>query len=259
MRYRKLKVKCKRFLTDQVCEFELVTQNGTELPKFTAGSHINIQTPSGKTRSYSLSNNPTEKHRYIIAVKTEDNGRGGSLSMNNILRQGDDILVSNPIQNFPLKSGNKYILIAGGIGITPILSMVRVLNNQPNADFKLIYLSRHAESAPYLKELSALKLGQKLIVHFDQGRQENLFDFEPHFDRLDEAQIYCCGPKPLMDYVKKLTSKLPKEQVNFEDFIGISKTSNNSQSFMVEQHSTGDQFEIPHNKSIIEVLDNYGF
>lgn len=113
--------------------------------------------------------------------------------------------------------------------------------------------------APYLNELSSLELGDKFTVHFDGGFSENLFDFEPYLDSFDEAQIYCCGPKPLMDHVKKLTSQFPKERVNFEDFVGISKTSNDSQSFLVEQFSTGDQFEIPHNKSIIEVLDKYGF
>ena len=117
---------------DGIRSFELVQPDGTELPPFTPGSHVRVQAPNGLMRKYSLCNDPGERHRYVITVKRDDAGQGGSLSMHNDAHEGDTLPTSLPDNAFPLVDKAKgYLFIAGGIGITPILSMIRSFGELP--------------------------------------------------------------------------------------------------------------------------------
>ena len=134
--------------------FELRHPEGADLPEFTSGAHISVRTPDGKIRKYSLANDPAERSFYQIAVKREAGGRGGSRSMFDALETGDTIPASVPRNDFPLAPSTAgYTLIAGGIGITPILSMARHLKST-GGRFKLYYLTRSREATAFHADLS---------------------------------------------------------------------------------------------------------
>src|SRR5690625_216899 len=132
----------KKPITDSVCEFDLRLPDGGALPEFTPGAHVRIKTPSGRINQYSLCNHPGETHRYVVAIKKEEEGQGGSRSMIDEVAIGDVLEVSEPVNVFELAEGDKYLFIAAGIGITPIYSMIQSLKEQEDKDFTLIYLSR---------------------------------------------------------------------------------------------------------------------
>ncbi len=147
-------------VTPAIKQIELVAGDGV-LPAFTAGAHIDVTLGNGLERSYSLLNDPTETHRYVIAVLREAESRGGSAWVHDRLREGDRLVSSPPINNFEInEAGENHILIAGGIGITPLKAMAHRLMAR-GAAFTLHYCARDRERAAYLDELTAL-LGDRL-------------------------------------------------------------------------------------------------
>ena len=135
--------------------FELRDPAGAVLPEFSAGAHLTLRTPGGLLRKYSLCNDPAERDRYVIAVKRDANGRGGSVDLVDHARAGDLLEVSPPENAFPLSPGaRQLIFIAGGIGITPILSMIRHVLATERARFRLYYLTRDAASTAFLDRKS---------------------------------------------------------------------------------------------------------
>jgi vanillate O-demethylase ferredoxin subunit len=121
-----------------IASFELVKPDGSALPGFSAGSHIDVQVPGGLTRQYSLCNDATEQHRYRIAVLRDANSRGGSAGMHVAVKEGDTLLISEPRNHFPLVHAQRTLLFAGGIGVTPLLAMAQRLATI-GADFVLHY------------------------------------------------------------------------------------------------------------------------
>lgn len=114
-----------------IAMFELVRNDGQSLPPFTAGAHIDVHVPSGHTRQYSLCNDPQESHRYQIAILNEPNSRGGSKGMHEQVHEGQELLISAPRNHFPLApEARKSLLLAGGIGLTPLMSMASVLSRR---------------------------------------------------------------------------------------------------------------------------------
>lgn len=228
------------------------------MPEFEAGAHINIETPSGEVRSYSLTNNPNQNSQYVIAVKREESGRGGSLSMHENLHIGSFLCGSIPIQSFPLVEANDHLLIAGGIGITPILSMARqILENKPHS-LTIVYLTRSPELTAYIPELKQLNLQDNLIIHHDFGDFENAYDLWSKLSLPNDNHVYCCGPGPLMNAVRQMTIHWPPSKIHFEDFSGIVAVQNDAKPFQVIRHSSGREFNIPADKSIIQALENVG-
>jgi phthalate 4,5-dioxygenase reductase subunit len=138
-----LRVRGRREIAADIHEFEFISPTGAELPEFTSGAHIAVQVPNGLVRKYSLCNDPAERDRYLIAVKREVPGTGGSISLIDETRIDDELLVSVPKNNFQLvRSPAGYLFIAGGIGITPIMSMLRHLRSAGGSPFKLYYCTR---------------------------------------------------------------------------------------------------------------------
>ena len=150
-----LQVKRLTAVTPSIREIELVAADGA-LPPFTAGAHIDVTLGNGVERSYSLLNDPTETHRYVIAVLREVESRGGSTFVHDQLREGDRLASIGADQQFPLnEAGETHLLIAGGIGITPLKSMTHRLKAR-GANFTLHYCARDRERAAYLDELTRL-------------------------------------------------------------------------------------------------------
>jgi len=206
-------------IADGIRQFELVAPDGAPLPHFTPGAHILIQAPNGATRRYSLTNGPAQGDRYVIAVKREANGRGGSVSMADDVRVGDMLHVSLPRNEFELKpTARDFIFIAGGIGITPIKSMIAHLAQDAGKPFRLYYLCRDRSATAYLEELSAPEYRDKVVIHHDGGNADRSLDLWPMLEKHNGAHLYCCGPAALMDAVRDMTGHWPTSAVHFEDF-----------------------------------------
>ncbi len=244
-------------IAEGIFQFELRDPAGADLPAFTAGSHLTLITPSGEERKYSLSNDPQEMDRYVIAVKRDSNGRGGSVSMCDHLKEGDMIEVSDPKNDFALvKSFAGYTLVAGGIGITPLMAMARHLLNE-GTSFKLYYFTRNRASTAFADELSQPEFRGKAVIHHDEGDPEKAFDLWPVLEK-PKGHIYCCGPGGLMDSVRDMTGHWSKTAVHFEAFTDGHTIKPEDVSFTVRLAKSGESFEVPVGQPILDVLRKAG-
>ncbi len=239
-----------------ITSFELVRPDGEALPQFRAGSHIFVQTPNGMLRQYSLCNSPSEQHRYVIAVKRDAAGRGGSASMADSLRIGDPLLVSAPRDAFPFIDGaSRYLFIAGGIGITPIRSMMLHLSEAGATSFKLYYCTRSAQETAFQKDFSAPEFKGKIIVHHDEGDPANRLDLWPMLENAGRTHLYCCGPAPLMQSVRDMTGHWPSSSVHFEDFCSVKpKPRPSDTAFTVCLAKSGTKLTVPAGATLLDTL-----
>lgn len=254
-----LKVASKQQVARDIWRFELRSPAGDDLPPFDAGSNLTVQVPSGSRRRYSLCNSPGERDRYVIAVKRDANGRGGSVSMIDDTKEGDLIQVSAPKNDFPLDArAREFILIAGGIGITPMLSMMYQLRSEGLRKFRMIYVSRDPETTAFLDELTGDEWRPYVKVHHDYGDPSKSFDFWSVFERPGKAHVYCCGPRALMDAVRDMTGHWPPGSIHFESFGVDGSVLRENKPFTVRLAKSGGTYEIPANRSILEVLRDAG-
>ena len=245
---------------DGIQLFELRHPDGAELPPFAAGAHVGVRVPSGAMRTYSLCNNAAERDRYVIAVKREERGRGGSVGLIDGVRAGDALGVSAPRNLFSLDlRAPEYIFVAGGIGITPILSMIRTLRGVGGKPFRLYYLTRSAPGTAFLRDLAEMDMADRALVHHDGGDVSNAFDLWPVFEEPTNAYIYCCGPRPLMDAVKDMTGHWPDGAVHFEDFgSDLVRPRADDAPFSIRLGPDGDELAVPVGTSILEVMRAHG-
>ncbi|MES2190120.1 MAG: PDR/VanB family oxidoreductase [Pseudomonadota bacterium] len=255
----KVKVAQKKKLAEGIYLFELRDPQGAGLPVFTAGSHLTVEVPMGARRNYSLCSNPADRDFYQIAVKRDASGRGGSISMADDVNEGDMLSISAPRNNFELHPrANKFLFVAGGIGITPILSMMRHLKAQGNDQFKLIYCTRDPESTAFLEELQGPEFAGKAEVHHDHGDINNALDFWPVFESPTGAHVYCCGPRGLMDSVADMSGHWPSGAVHFESFgVDASAYAANT-AFTVRLQKRGETVQVGTGQSILEALRGAG-
>ena len=243
-------------IADDIFQFELAHPDGAELPAFTAGAHLRVRTSNGLTRRYSLCNAPQERDRYVIAVKREANGRGGSVSLVDGTKAGGTLLVSAPRNDFELKKNAVgYVLIAGGIGITPIRSMIQDLLDSGGRPFKLYYLCRTPALTAFRDELAAPAMRGRVILHHDYGDSERAYDLWPILEKPKGAHLYCCGPRPLMEAVRDMTGHWSTAAVHFEDFgSGESTRKADDRPFKVRVGQDGDAIDVPPGISMLEAL-----
>ncbi len=253
----KMRVAARRALTPQIIEFTLIPTEVGALPAFTPGAHITIETPSGAMRRYSLVNDGAAPDHYKIAVKREPASRGGSVSMHDEAVEGVELNVEAPENDFPLADAASYLLIAGGIGVTPIYAMAAHLERE-GKDFNIIYLSRSADEAAYLDDLTTA-FGSRVISHHDGGDPEKIYDFWDHFAEPQKLNVYCCGPKPLMDEIKAISGHWPEGRVNFEDFKPVEVVRAGDEPFEVELRKSGKTLTVPADRSILEAMREAGF
>ena len=252
----------RRELTPSITEFTLVPTSGTTLPNYGPGAHITVQTPSGAMRRYSLVGNGSRPApgarpiQYVIAVKKEPESRGGSKSMHDDVQVGSQLHVEPPENEFPLKNADNYLLIAGGIGVTPILTMAMRLERE-GKNFTIIYCARSPEEAAYRDEL-AEAYGKKVKFHYDGGDPAKVYDFWDHFAEVKNMHVYCCGPKPLMQEIKDISGHWPEGRVNFEDFKPVEITRPDDEAFEVELVKSGKTIKVPADKSILEAIRESG-
>jgi tetrachlorobenzoquinone reductase len=218
-----LEVRVKRisYEVENINSYELVAPTGGDLAPFTAGGHIDLHLSNGMIRSYSLLNDQRERHRYVIAVNKDVRGRGGSSFVHDNIRAGDIITASHPRNNFALHEEAEHsILIAGGIGITPLLSMVRRLEALERP-WQLFYAARTRAAAAFLDELNALRPNVHLNLHvdLDDERSGCVFDLPAIVKRAPaHAHLYCCGPVPMLAAFETATADRPADHVHVEYF-----------------------------------------
>lgn len=253
--FLRLKIEEKENIARDIWRFGLTDPQHAPLPPFEAGANLTVEAPNGAWRSYSLCNDSQERTRYVIAVKRDGNGRGGSVSLIDDTAVGDLIAVSPPRNEFPLDARAKeFILIAGGIGITPMLSMARQLKTEGLRKFRLYYLTRDPEGTAFHDELRSGEWRSQATIHHDFGDPSKGFDFWKLFEHPKAAHVYCCGPQALMDAVRDMTGHWPSGTVHFESFGASHSTANNNTPFTVRLKRSGTSFDIPANRSILDVL-----
>ena len=250
-----VRVASKRAVTRDTFLFELVALDGASLPAFTPGSHLTVVTPKGIRRNYSLCSDPADMSHYEIAVKRDGNGRGGSISMADEVQSGSLLTVSAPRNNFALSSrASSSLFIAGGIGITPILSMLRHLKRTGGGHaFKLVYCSRDAEDTAFVDALQAEFPGL-VTTHHDHGDINNAFDFWPLFEKPGSAHVYCCGPKGLMESVADMSGHWPSGMIHFESFGVDARAFAENTAFNVRLQRSGKSITVGKQQTLLEAL-----
>ncbi|MFJ7797110.1 PDR/VanB family oxidoreductase [Pseudomonas sp. NPDC096950] len=244
-----------------ICSFELAPLDTQPLPAFSAGAHIDVHLSNGVVRQYSLCNASDERHRYVISVLREPNSRGGSRQLHEQINVGDRLNISAPRNLFELEpNGKKYLLFAGGIGITPILCMAQQLARE-GADFELHYCSRSESRAAYVDWLKNSTFANRVHLHFDDGPVQLKLDANAVMAHPEVGtHLYVCGPGGFMDYVLDTARSCgwPQTQVHREYFAAPIVAHGADETFEVEIASSGDVYQIPPDKSVFEVLDAAG-
>ncbi|MBE4746612.1 oxidoreductase [Corallococcus sp. ZKHCc1 1396] len=247
-----------------ILSYELTSEDGGALPDFEAGAHLDVQVPTlHGLRQYSLCNDPGETHRYVITVQRDANGRGGSRAMHDHVREGDVLTVSEPVNDFPLLYARSYVLIAGGIGVTPLLAMARVLE-RTGAEWVLHYCTRDEGRTAFRELLTSPSFAGRVHLHHDGGDPAKGLDVRALLaTRGPGTRLYCCGPAGLMKAVRDaaLLNRWPWEKVHFEAFSaeGASAThATPEEDFEVSLRSTGQVLRVPAGKSVLNVLRTHG-
>ena len=261
-KYVNIIVKEKNPLEGDVYQLILSNPSGDSLPSFTPGSHIELKTPNGLYRHYSLIGHGTMPNEYELGIKRMNNGRGGSIEIVDHLEIGQEIQVSVPENFFSLDPATEYLFIAGGIGITPILSMIEYLRDIGHENFHLIYCTRSLAQTPYLSRILQLIKPEQLTLHHDEGSISQQMDFWPFLAEPKDGFIYCCGPSAMMEDIKGMTGHWEEGSVRFEDFGSTPSqvlfTSDENTSFAVKHATTGNIYQIPQDKTILESLRDQG-
>ncbi|RQR27759.1 oxidoreductase [Burkholderia sp. Bp9143] len=250
-----------------VASFELRDPNGKDLPQFSPGAHLEITlpqyegTPGTLIRHYSLCNDPSERHRYVVAVGRAANSRGGSLAMHEHVRVGSNLRASSPRNNFPLVGDARhYRFIAGGIGITPILSMIRWCQSYQKS-WSLLYCTRGRTRTAFYETLK--EFGDSVRFHFDDESGGSLSDLVRELaDGGAGEHVYCCGPSGLMHAVEQACADRCPESVHFEWFAttdrSTSERASDEAAFDIVLQSTGQRLHVEPGTSILETLERQG-
>ncbi|MFL6691833.1 MAG: PDR/VanB family oxidoreductase, partial [Ramlibacter sp.] len=230
------------------------------LPGFSAGSHIDVQVPGGLTRQYSLCNDAAEQHRYRIAVLRDPASRGGSTGMHDALKEGDTLLISEPRNHFPLVHAQRTLLFAGGIGVTPLLSMAQRLA-QIGADFRLHYCTRAPERTAFRDEIAAAGWAKNVDFHFDDGDAAQKLQLEQVIAKPEAGtHLYVCGPTGFIDWVVKTADRLgwSKDQVHLEYFGAAPQDTTGDRSFQVKIASSGETYQVGADETVVTALQKHG-
>lgn len=241
-----------------ICTVELVEADGAPLPGFAAGSHVDVELPGGHTRQYSLCNDPSEHHRYLLGVLRDPLSRGGSVALHDVVREGDLLQISAPKNHFALVPGaGRHLLLAGGIGVTPLLCMAERLAIL-DADFEMHYCTRSAERTAFRARIGASGFAERVKFHFDDGPASQRFDVGVTLGAAPppDTHVYVCGPKGFMDAVLATarTAGWPEAQLHHEYFSAEVARSVDDGSFEVKLASSGQIIVVASDQTVVEAL-----
>ncbi|MBS0433632.1 MAG: oxidoreductase [Proteobacteria bacterium] len=256
-----VRVARKSIEAEDICSLELVSADGAPLPAFAAGSHIDVQLPGGPTRQYSLCNDPAETHRYLIAVLRDARSRGGSAAVHERVKVGDTLVISAPKNHFALAhDATSHLLLAGGIGVTPLLCMAERLAHA-GADFEMHYCTRSPARTAFRQRIAAAPFAARVAFHFDDGEAAQKLDIAallaaPRAGR----HLYVCGPKGFMDAVlgSARAQGWPQAQIHYEFFGADAAPAAGDGGFEVMLASSGRVIKVAPDRSVVQALAEAG-
>lgn len=251
-----LMVSALRINGDDNLDIEMIDPAGADLPAFEPGAHIDIRTPGGQLRQYSLCGRPEDRKRYMICVRRDDASRGGSRSLHDGLRIRARVEVGGPRNLFALPEAKRYLLFSAGIGITPILTMARALA-AGGADFELHHYERDAKRLAFAAELAGGP-GPATTLHLGSNGARFRDGAPPCLNRPDpDTAVLACGPNGFLDLLQQrlLTAGWAAGQFHAERFRPEApKPAENTESFEVRIASTGQCFPVGADETIAKVL-----
>jgi ferredoxin-NADP reductase len=249
-------------LTPDISAFEFVHPRGLALPGYAPGAHIDVHTPGGFMRQYSLAEAPPahgSPQRYLIGVKREAASRGGSAALHGQVRVGDLLAVSAPRNSFALRAeASRHLLLAGGIGLTPLLAMAQQLA-RGGAEFTLCVFARSRAQLAFGDALAAL--GDRVRLHFDDPASPEKLDIEALLaGHPGGAQLYLCGPGGFMCAVQRAASHWRDDAVHLEYFAppetGVDEAA--SEAFTLELAQRGITVAVAAGQSAVQALHELG-
>lgn len=246
----RLRVKAIAYEAEDIVSLDLRAPDGSPLPAFTAGAHIELHLGNGLRRQYSLANPQTERHRYRIGVLKDAGSRGGSRFVHESIRPGDILTVEEPRNNFPLvEDAGHTILIAGGIGITPVWCMAQRLR-ELRRSWTLHYAVRTRARAAFLDEIAP----DSCHLHCDDAHDGRPLDIAAIVAAAPaNAHVYCCGPLPMLAAFESATAGLPPEHVHTEYFQARAPVAA-AGGFDVVLARTNRTVHVPDNSTILDAL-----
>jgi vanillate O-demethylase ferredoxin subunit len=245
---------------EAICSYELVREDGVALPPFEAGAHIDVHLPGKLVRQYSLCNAPGETHRYLISVLRDTGSRGGSQAMHDHIDTGSVLEISEPKNHFPLVEAGRTLLLAGGIGVTPILAMAEALASK-GAAFEMHYCARSPERAAFRERIEASSFAGQVRFHYDSGDAAQKLDLAALLPALaPDTHLYVCGPQGFIDHVlgAARAQGWPAAQLHVEYFSAVAADPGGDRPFDVKLASSGRVVTVPAGKTVIEVLAGQG-
>jgi ferredoxin-NADP reductase len=250
-----------RWQAEGIHSFELAHPEGHEMPVVGAGAHVDVHLPGGVVRSYSLAGDPADRTQWTLGVLRETKGRGGSRAMHEAIRVGELITLGWPRNAFVLADEAQHsVLIAGGIGITPLKAMAHALAAQ-GASFELHYCSRTPKHAAFLDELRALVPADRLHLHHDHGERDKGLDIATLLSQHTEGKhVYFCGPGGFMDACATAASHWPQGTVHSEHFKAPDRPKSEAPagSFEVKMARTGTVVQVLPDQTIVRALELAG-
>ena len=257
-----VQVRAIRWQAEGVHAFELADPEGHELPGFEAGAHVDVHLPGGVVRSYSLAGDPAERRHWTLGVLREAQGRGGSQAMHEALRVGQNLTLGAPRNAFPLAGGATHsVLLAGGIGITPIKSMAHVLA-AAGQSFELHYCARGERNVAFLAELRALVPADRLHLHLDGGDPAKGLDIAALLAApAPGTHVYFCGPGGFMKACAAAAEHWPAGTVHSEHFKAPEREKPAGAvdgSFEVKLARSGITVQVAPDQSIVRAIELAG-
>src|SRR5580698_1730143 len=220
--------------------------DGAKLPSYKPGAHIDLHLPNGLLRQFSLVVPASDPDSYTVGVKRDENSRGGSRYIIEKMKVGDEIKISAPRNNFPLvEDAEHVVLIAGGIGITPIWCMAQELEAQGRS-WKIHYASRSRADMAFLNDLKKFD-PERVHLHFDDEAGGTVLDLAAAIaEAPTDAHFYCCGPNPMLKAFEAAAASRPHANVHIEYFTAKEEASANELGgFWVELAKSGEEYFIP--------------
>ena len=233
--------------------------DGGKLPGYKAGAHIDLHLPNGMLRQFSLTVPASDPDGYTVGVKRDENSRGGSRYIIEQMKVGDQIKISAPRNNFPLvEDADHVVLVAGGIGITPIWCMAQELEAQGRS-WKIHYACRSQADMAFLSDLKKLN-PERVHLHFDDQADGKVLDLAAAIAEAPaSAHFYCCGPNPMLKAFEAAAANRPHANVHIEYFTAKEEASANELGgFWVELAKSGEEYFIPPGRKVLEVLFDAG-
>lgn len=256
-----VRVNRKALEAQDIVSFELVAVDGQALPAFSAGSHIDVHLRNGLTRQYSLCNGPQESHRYLIAVLKDGSSRGGSRAMHESVNENDVLRISPPKNHFGLSREAAYhLLLAGGIGVTPILCMAEHLATVGSA-FEMHYCTRAGTRTAFFERIRASPFAPRVGFHFDDGEPAQKLDIHALVaSPRPGTHLYVCGPKGFMDSVlgAARAAAWPEARLHYEYFAAEAADGSDDREFRVKLASSGRVIVVPKDKTVFQALSGAG-